>query len=246
METITIFLSLKNGYGNGYGNGDGSGDGSGWGDSNAYGRGYGRGSGDGYGSGYGNGKGFGGGFGGVWGYGCGYGCGDGGGNGNGSGEGYDIKSYNGQKVYIVDGIETIIHSVKNNIAKGATLNNDLTLSECYIAKVGDYFAHGQTAHEAFADAQAKALQDEPIEERIKRFTAQYPDFDRKIPAQELFDWHNILTGSCEFGRLQFAESHGINLETDSFTVKEFIELTKDEYGGEIIKRLITYCNDKTD
>lgn len=221
METITRFLSVKNG------NGGGSGDGCVWGSGDGSGKGWSS------GGGYGKGRGFG--FGCVWGSGDGYGKGwsDGGG----------IKSYNGQKVYIVDGIETIIHSVKNNIAKGATLNNDLTLSECYIAKVGNYFAHGQTAHEAFADAQAKALQDEPIEERIKRFTAQYPDFNKKIPAQELFDWHNILTGSCEFGRLQFAESHGINLETDSFTVKEFIELTKDEYGGEIIKKLIAYGKD---
>lgn len=122
----------------------------------------------------------------------------------------------------------------------------MTLSECYIAKVGNYFAHGGTAHKAFADAQAKALQNEPIEKRIKHFVAQYPDFDKKIPAQELFDWHNILTGSCELGRRQFAEQHGINLETDSFTVKEFIALTKDEYGGEAIKKLIAYGNNKTD
>lgn len=52
-----------------------------------------------------------------------------------------------------------------------------------------------------------------------------------------FEWHNILTGSCEYGRKSFIESNGIDIENDSFTIQEFINLTKNSYGSEIIKQL---------
>lgn len=178
--------------------------------------------GSGYGDGYGDGFGKGGGSG----YGNGYGDGSGG-----------LKAFNGHTVYLVDGVPTLIYSVKGNLASGAVVNDDLTLRECRIAKVDNYFAHGDTAHKAFEDAQSKALQNEPIENRVKRFVARHPDFDKKIPCKELFGWHHILTGSCEFGRRQFAEEHNIDVETDSLTAKEFVALTKDSYGGENVKLL---------
>lgn len=41
------------------------------------------------------------------------------------------------------------------------------------------------------------------------------------------------------GRDNFVNNHGLNLE-DEFTVKEFIRLTENDYGGEIIKQLKEY------
>ena len=87
-------------------------------------------------------------------------------------------------------------------------------------------------------AEAKALQNEPVEQRIQRFKEQYPDNNKKIPAMELFEWHNILTGSCEQGRRNFALNKGIDLDNDSFTITEFVYLTKNSYGGDIIKQII--------
>lgn len=176
------------------------------------------------------------------GYGCGYGYGegDGYGYGCGSGSGYGVKVFKGYPVYYIDGMPTLIFAVRANIAEGATLIDDFTLHSCYIAKEGNYFAHGSTAREALNAANAKALQGEPISTRIERFVTSFPDFDAEIPAQTLFEWHHILTGSCEFGRRQFAENHNINLGADSFTVKEFVELTKDEYGGDNIKLILKH------
>lgn len=77
----------------------------------------------------------------------------------------------------------------------------------------------------------------PIEKRIEKFSDQWPDADTKIPARDLYDWHHILTGSCEMGRNQFARDHGIDIDNDSFTVKEFIQLTKDSYGSDAIRKL---------
>ena len=76
----------------------------------------------------------------------GYGSGDGDGYGYGSGDG--VKSINGMAVHLVDGIQTIITAVKMALAKGFILNNDLTMTPCYIAKGNGYFAHGQTVKEA--------------------------------------------------------------------------------------------------
>ena len=160
------------------------------------------------------------------------------GSGDGSGEGYGIKSLNGERIYHIDGVLTIIRSVHGQFASGAILQSDLTLTPTYIAKVGNFFAHATTLHEAREIAQAKALQNEPVEQRIERFKAEYPDLDKKIPAMELFRWHNILTGSCELGRRTFAKDKGINLDADEFTIEEFVSITCNAYGREIIKKLI--------
>ena len=181
------------------------------------------------GSGYGDGSGDG------SGYGDGYG--DGSGYGYGSGDG--VKELNGETIYMIDDTPTFIDSVHGNYAKGRILQSDLTTQDCFIAKVyGRYFAHGETLKQAFNDAMNKSFQDIPEDERIARFKEQYPDNDMKIPARELFDWHNRLTGSCEMGRNNFVRNHGIDIDNDSFTVREFVELTKNDYGGSTIRKIM--------
>lgn len=138
---------------------------------------------------------------------------------------------------MIDGLSTIIDSVHNNYATGLILKKDFTVTPCFIAKVDNCFAHGETLRKAFDDATAKALEKMPLEERIAKFKEQFPDPDVKIPARQLYDWHHTLTGSCEAGRNHFASEHGINIDTDSFTVREFIGLTLDNYGSTAIYKL---------
>ena len=229
-EQIKLFLSsgsgYGSGYGDGYGDGSGSGDGSGYGsgDGSGYGDGYGDGSGSGYGSGYGDGSG------------SGYGYGDGSGSGDGYGDG--IKTFNGDKVYIIDDIPTIIKHIHDNVAKGYILNDDFTLTKTFVAKENGKFAHGETLHDAFASLQEKLYDDSTEEERIEAFKKHFPDFTKKVSAKELFYWHHVLTGSCKQGRLSFCINKGIDIEKDSFTIYEFIELTKESYNGDIIKKLL--------
>ena len=195
-------------------------------------------SGFGYGSGLGSGCGAGSGCGDGSGLGSGDGCGDGSGLGAGSGSGYgdDIIEFEGQKVWYIDGISTIIIKIRNNIAKGFILNQDLTLSSCYIAKVENCFAHGLTIKEAVRQAIGKALQSMPGEKRIEEFWKCHNE-KKKYPARDLWIWHNRLTGSCEMGRNQFAKERGIDIDKDEFTVKEFVEMCENHYGGEIISKL---------
>ena len=217
------------GYGCGYGYGDGSGDGCGYGCGDGDGCGYG----DGYGYGYGYRDGYGYGSGCGSGDGCGYGYGD----GCGYGYGYGVKSINGNPIYVVDNIPTIITNVKGNIAKGFILHSDLSLTPCFIVKENNQFSHGNTLHEAFESLQEKLYDDSTEEERILKFKEHFSDFSKKYSAKDLFIWHHVLTGSCKAGREAFCMDKGIDVDNDRFTVYEFIELTKNSYGGDIIRRL---------
>ena len=240
METIKIkeFLDARSGYGDGDGDGYGSGYGSGSGSGSGYGDGYGYGYGYGYGSGYGYGDGYGDGDG------DGYGSGSGSGSGYGYGDGYGIKKYDGEDVHMIDGVPTIITSVHGNLAKGFILQGDLTLTPCFIAKVGDCFAHGETVRQAVTDARDKAFEDMPQEERITAFLDAIKP-NTKYPVMTLYDWHHRLTGSCEAGRKAFAKDHGIDLNA-YMTREAFFELTKDAYGGSVIREAMRIAEHEKD
>lgn len=237
MESVKKFVavSFSCGYGNGCGDGYGNGGGDGYGDGKFGSCGSGTPIGDGtscnysyydeYKSGATSGK----------------GCGDGdgfvSGSGSGSGYGYGIKSFDGKDVYPIDSIQTIITSIFGNVAKGYILENDLTLTPCYVAKSGNTFAHGNTLKEAIDALHDKLFDDMPEEDRIAEFFKTHSP-GVKYPAKDLFVWHNRLTGSCEAGRMSFARSHDIDLENDTFTIEEFVSLCKDSYGGKTIKKLL--------
>ena len=138
---------------------------------------------------------------------------------------------------MIDGVKTLIEDVRGNFAKGWIVGGDLTLSRCWIARVGDFFAHGKDIHMAHIEALNKHLCDMSEEERIDSFVKAHPDMDCSYSGMDLFKWHNILTGSCEMGRKAFCADKGIDPETASFTVEEFIRLTCNSYGSSIIRQL---------
>ena len=135
-------------------------------------------------------------------------------------------------------MQTIVRSVRGNIARGYILQNDMTLTPCYVAKENGKFAHGRTLHEAFEALQEKLYEDSTEDERLQKFCEHFPDFSKKYPARELFTWHHVLTGSCKAGRESFCRDKGIDIDKDTFTIHEFISLTENAYGGETIKKLI--------
>jgi len=188
-------------------------------------------TGDGYGSGSGSGSGSG----------HGSGSGDGYGHGYGSGDGHDLKSFNNHEVHIIDSLETIITSVKGDLAKGFIIQSDLQLKPCYIARYGNFFAHGDSVKIAWQEAQEKALETLPLESRIDSFVDEFNNTD-KYSASKFYTWHKILTGSCTTGRDSFLRDKDIKIETDEFTVSEFIHLTKDSYNGNVIKQLAKKYN----
>lgn len=254
MESLTDeierFVKRTDGSGIGYvDDGDGSGDASGCGNDNGRGHGNGSGNGngeggvcgfgccaamegdgDGYGSGRGNGSGD------AGGSSCGYGECYGNGYGYGSGRCDGILSYCGKPVYYIDGIPTVIQKAKGNLAKGYVINGDLTTKSCYIVKGNGYFAHGDTFRDAQAALRAKIFENMDTEEAIDEFLKTFK-LGVKYPAKDFYEWHHILTGSCEFGRNTFVKNHGIDLEHDTYTIEEFIEITKNDFGSDVIGQL---------
>ena len=158
------------------------------------------------------------------------------GSGYGDGYGSGISNFNLKRVHIIDNLPTIICRVRGDLAQGFILKQDLTLEPCFIAKSGNYFAHGQTAHEAYKAALDKSILDEPVEDRIQRFLAEHK-ISVSYSARDLFDWHHRLTGSCEFGRKTFCHDKGIDIDKDSFTVEQFVRITCNAYGADVIRQL---------
>ena len=207
-----------------------------------------KGSSDGYGDGYGVGSGDSEGYGfcsncfsvdSDFGYGCGFGS-AGYGRSDGSsddsvGDDYGgIKTLNGNIVDYIDYVPSIITQVHGNIACGYIVKADLTIESCFIAKVGNSFAHGKTLKNAVADAKAKEAKRLPIEKRIEKFREVFGSLDSEHTGKEFYEWHHILTGSCRIGRDEFCKSHNIGL-TKMYSVKYFLDITEESYGGDIIK-----------
>ena len=223
--------------GSGYGDGDGYGYGSGYGSSSGYG------DGDGYGYGSSSGSGYGYGDGSGYGYGSGSGDGYGDGYGDGDGYGYGVKVVNGDKVYMVDNTPTIFKSVRENVAQGFIIRSDLQLKPCFIVKENNKFAHGNTLRDAFTSLQEKLYDDSTEEERIESFKKKFPEYDVKYDNRDLFAYHHVLTGSCRMGRESFVSDRGLSLDGKT-SVREFVKLTKNAYGGDIVKKLPSAYNIK--
>ena len=186
------------------------------GDGSGYGYGYGYGYGDGDGDGYGNGNGD--------------------GDGDGKGDGKGIKELDGHKLYNIDYIPTAITAIRGNIAQGFILEKNVIRKSCFIVKEQGMFAHGDTLHDAFVSLQEKLYDCSTEEERIAAFKSRFPDYDTPYPNRDLFAFHHVLTGSCRMGRESFCHDHGISLDGTT-TVRDFVELTKDSYGGETVRKL---------
>ena len=191
-----------------------------------------------YGDGYGDGSGYGDGYGHGNGCGYGYGHGNGCGYGYGHGDGCGIGQMDGHRVYYIDGVPTIIDHARGGVAKGKILRSDLTFATCFIVKQDGVFAHGDTLREAMDALRDKLFEAMPEEERIASFVAEHKP-GVPYPNADLFDWHHRLTGSCEAGRRAFVSDHGIDMDGKT-TPEDFIRLTKNAYGGSVIKKLGVY------
>lgn len=75
-----------------------------------------------------------------------------------------------------------------------------------------------------------------VDGKIDAFIADF-NLTNKYPAKRFYDWHHKLTGSCEFGRNKFVKDHSIDIDNGMYTVQEFIDITKNDYGGSVIEKL---------
>ena len=157
------------------------------------------------------------------------------GSGYGSGYGDVIKSIDSKAVHMIDNVPTIITSIHFNLAKGFILSDDLTLTPCHVVKYNGLFAHGESPQKAAEALRAKIFENMDTDEAIEKFCETFKPGER-YPGHDFFEWHHYLTGSCEMGRKAFVSRHDLDLDK-LYTVEEFIELTEDDYGSEVIREL---------
>lgn len=177
--------------------------------------------------------------------GCGSGEGRGSGWGWGEGEGDGDMHYmlpqviDGEQIFIVDKMPTIFKRIMGSVAKVQIVNKvDFTLTDGYVVKGNGLFAHGRTIREAREALDNKFLATLDAEQRICEFIKTF-NKESAYKGALLFDWHNKLTGSCLMGRMQFVKAHNLSLES-KYTIKEFINLCENDYGGDMIKQLKQY------
>ena len=225
QKIIDWITGDSSGYGSGYGSRDGSSSGLGSGFGSGLGSGDGSRDGSGYGSGDGSGYGSGDGYGDDSGYGYSYGDGN-----------EHIKSVNGKWIFYIDETTTIIKKIVGNLAKGFIFMQDFTMKPCYIVRDGHgLFAHGETAEGARRALEEKILESIDEDEAIEKIIEKFGSGDMHAAA-EFYNWHHYLTGSCEMGRKAFMENNDIQMD-DLFTIDEFIDLTKNDFGAEKIEKL---------
>lgn len=152
--------------------------------------------------------------------------------------------YNGDTVVNIDDIPTVLKNFCGNFATGYTIESDMTTKQCVVAKGNGFFAHGTSTRDASAALQAKILSSLSVEDKIAEFSKKFK-LGTKYPTVEFYNWHNLLTGSCKFGRDSFAKSHSVDLEGE-MTTEEFFELVRNAFGWENIKKAAESVGYKVD
>lgn len=135
----------------------------------------------------------------------------------------------------VDNIWCKVLNVKDNLAKVQVWP---TQEIAYIAEFQGQQAHGKDAHAAMEAAKQKWEATRSVEERIESVRKQFAEApDNKLSGHDLYKIHGMLTGSCAFGRDNFVKTHNIDLDR-MYSLKEFVEITGSDYGGQTVKRLL--------
>ena len=152
---------------------------------------------------------------------------------------FDILTYNGEPVYVVDGIPCVFQSIHDTLAKVAVISKtDFTSQTAFIAQFNGFFAHGETVRDALLSAKEKYYRNIDFEAKKAELKALFSrSADKKLSVRTLYEWHGMLTGACCFGRDEFIRTHTFKYD-DRLTLKEFVNLTAAHFGGEKIKELL--------
>ena len=100
-------------------------------------------------------------------------------------------------------------------------------NSCYVAKKGDYYAHGETIKQAIKDVNFKFLQetfdlDSLVSEIKEKQTVSINEY-------------RLLTGACSSGVKNFMSNK--NITKDELPLSEVLYITRNEYGGGKINEL---------
>ena len=135
---------------------------------------------------------------------------------------------NGEWVAVdyTDGIFSRIISIKGDVKKVKTDNDDVF----FIISDGEYSAHGKTIKQAREDLAFKIMSRD-----VSQFE-NMPTNTKKTPNE----WaliYRAITGACQSGTQYFIERQGKTKA--KYTLKEILTITKDQYGSERFKEVVS-------
>lgn len=173
-------------------------------------------------------------------------CGNGDSHGKGYGHGselfrdfintiIDIKTYNGQSVYHLDNKLILFDSIKyGTVGKIRIIDNlSLVAEDSWIYRYGNYYYIHKDLKIAKREAIKAYYHANGIEHAVSDFRKKFNMKD-KYKAEDFYEWHAYITQSCEEGREKFTKDNNISFD-DYMTVNEFLDLTRNTIGGDIIK-----------
>jgi len=134
-----------------------------------------------------------------------------------------INHPSGREFLHVDGILTEVVEKKGNVYHIRTGVNDPIY---YVVTDGNgHWAHGDTLEDAKEDLIFKIS---------KRDKSEYESLtlDSELSYDEAIICYRVITGACRAGTKDYIEHRLPEPHKEKYTIKEMIELTKDEYGGE--------------
>jgi len=140
----------------------------------------------------------------------------------------EVQIYQGEQITFrhIDDYTMLIESEK--LIKGITVcraryfggGKIKALKKCYVAKVGNHWAHGKTAKEAIQDATDKATLDADVADVVAEI---------KLTGRVTVVQYRAITGACREGCRQFLHSIGKPDATD-LPLVEVILHVKGHYG----------------
>ena len=133
-----------------------------------------------------------------------------------------LKHSSGKEFLHVDDILSEVIEKKGNVYR---VRNGVNEPITYVVTDGsNHWAHGKTLEEAKKDLHYKmSIRDK----------SEYKDLtlDSELPYDEAVTCYRVITGACRMGTNDYLEHRLPNPRKEKYTVREMIELTKNEYGG---------------
>ena len=128
----------------------------------------------------------------------------------------------GREFLHVDGILSEVIEKKGNVYH---VKNGVNEPISYVVTDGNnHWAHGYTLDSAKQDLRYKISFRDKSEYKVLTL-------DSELTFDEAVACYRVITGACKLGTQDYLEHRLPNPRKEKYTIREMIELTKDEYGG---------------
>ena len=137
-----------------------------------------------------------------------------------------LYEWNNKKYIKVDGIFSIVDNYHGNVYKVHKVGST---KQMYVVGDGNgKWAHGNTIDKARKDLIYKiSNRDKSAYKNLK--------LDSELTFEEAIECYRVITGSCEVGTKDYVENRLPKPHKEKYSIREMIELTKNEYQGESFK-----------